>query len=104
MRLATLDPKLTSTGDGTAILEFACPMHGVGHMEHAQLEADPSFEGWPDVVRLPIATPLGGPPRAHTWNWNGETDVEKLTITPSVHYFGHWHGHVTDGEVTTANG
>ena len=100
MRLSTLEPVLEVIGEGRARLSFACPAHGVGAMRSAAAD----FAGWPDRVDIQIATPLEGPPLAHVWHWNGERDFEKLTITPSVHYFEHWHGHVTDGEVTIANG
>ena len=96
MRLSTLEPVLDVTGEGRARLSFACPVHGVGAMR-----SDGEF---PDRVDIPIATPLEGPPLVHSWRWNGETDFEKLTIAPSVHYFEHWHGHVTAGEVSTVNG
>lgn len=98
MRLSELNPTLEDAGEGAAYLEFACPAHGVGAMRHAQPELDPPFEGFPDVVRIKIAL---GPQGSHVWGWNGERDFEKLTITPSVDYHGHWHGFVTNGEVTT---
>jgi hypothetical protein len=99
MRLSALNPSIRDAGEGAVYLEFACPAHGVGHMTCAVPEADPPFEGFPDVIRIKIATPLEpGSPRV--WGWNGERDFEKLTITPSVDYQGHWHGHVTAGEVT----
>ena len=99
MRLSALNPSLDDAGDGAAYLEFACPTHGVGHMDHADPAADPPFEGFPDVIRIKIAMPLDHQtPRV--WGWNGEKDFEKLTIKPSVRYDRHWHGHVTDGEVS----
>lgn len=101
MRLSTLNPSLEDAGDGAFYLEFACPAHGVGSTRSADPTATPPFEGWPDTVRIKIAQPLESK-TPHVWGWNGETDFEKLTITPSVNYFEHWHGHVTNGEVTTA--
>ncbi len=52
-------------------------------------------------IRLPFRKGKGtSPPERVTWGWNGETDLEKVTFTPSVHILGgHWHGHVTNGEV-----
>lgn len=99
MRLSSLNPTLEDAGDGAMYLEFACPAHGVGYMRHAQPELDPPFEGFADIVRVKIA--VGATPGTHVWGWNGEKDFEKLTITPSVDYKEHWHGHVTDGEVST---
>ena len=99
MRLTELHPTLEDAGDGAVYLEFACPAHGVGHMEFADPSADPPFEGFPDVVRIKIAPGPHTTPRV--WGWNGERDFEKLTVTPSIDMKGHWHGFVTNGEVTT---
>jgi hypothetical protein len=92
VRLSELQPELEDAGEGTAWLEFACPAHGVG--------ATRSGGDFPDTVRVKIATPLESQ-HPHVWGWNGEKDFEKLTLTPSIDYNGHWHGHVTNGEVTT---
>jgi uncharacterized protein DUF6527 len=100
VRLSALNPTLEDAGDGAAYLEFACPVHGVGHMLCAQPTADPPFDGFPDVVRIKIAPPLDPPQGSHVWGWNGERDFEKLTVKPSVNYHDHWHGFVTEGEVT----
>jgi hypothetical protein len=97
MRLSELHPELEDAGEGAAYLEFDCPAHP-GRMEHADPAADPPFEGFPDRVRVKIAP---GPQGTHVWGWNGERDFEKLTLTPSIDMHGHWHGHVTNGEVTT---
>ncbi len=99
MRLSALNPTLEDAGDGAAYLEFACPTHGVGHMSHADSTQNPPFEGFPDRVRIKIAPPLGSQ-HPHVWGWNGERDFEKLSISPSVNYYDHWHGFVTNGEVT----
>lgn len=34
-------------------------------------------------------------PAHPSWEWNGNLD--KPTLTPSVHHVGHWHGWLTDG-------
>jgi hypothetical protein len=92
MRLSALNPSLEDAGDGAAYLEFDCPAHGAGALREG---------GFRDAVRIKIATPLD-PHTPQVWGWNGERDFEKLTITPSVDYKEHWHGHVTAGEVTNA--
>src|SRR5258708_3859694 len=97
MRLSALQPVLEEAGDGSLHLEFACPAHGVGSMRSGDPTATPPFEGWPDRVRVSIAVGSAVP---HVWRWNGERDLEPLTLTPSINYAGHWHGHITDGEVT----
>ena len=63
--------------------------------------------GVPDVdrtrIRLPFKKGQGSSSPA-VWGWNGETDLEKVTFTPSVHILdGHWHGHIQNGEVTQPN-
>jgi uncharacterized protein DUF6527 len=88
MRLSTLNPTLDEVG-GVVYLEFDCPAHPASLRQG----------DFRDSVRIPIATPLEAT-TPHVWGWNGERDFEKLTITPSVDYHGHWHGHVTAGEVT----
>lgn len=35
------------------------------------------------------------------WGWNGETDVERLTLEPSLNCSGHWHGFVRNGGIET---
>lgn len=92
MRLSALNPSLDDAGDGAVYLEFDCPAHGPGAIRNDEFR---------DSVRIKIATPLESQ-YPHVWGWNGERDFEKLTITPSVDYMGHWHGHVTNGEVTNA--
>jgi hypothetical protein len=89
VKLSALHPVLEDAGDGAMYLEFACPVHGVG----AKREGG-EFD---DTVRVKIA-PVGS---SHVWQWNGEKDFEKLTLTPSINAVGHWHGFITNGEVTT---
>lgn len=31
----------------------------------------------------------------HDWHWNG--NIEKPTLSPSIHHVGHWHGHLVNG-------
>ena len=95
MRLRDLHPMLEEAGEGAAYLEFDCPAHP-GAMLHANVP--PGFEGFPDVVRIKIAT---APQGLRVWGWNGERDFDKMTVTPSINMFDHWHGFVTNGEVTT---
>lgn len=47
--------------------------------------------GW-ESARLPITG--GG------WTWNG--DIDKPTLSPSVHTVGVWHGWVRDGQLVEA--
>jgi hypothetical protein len=92
VRLAELDPTWIATGEGRRGMGvmFLCP--------HCR---DTYVGGF-------FANPLdGGPPAGpeHTprprWQRSGDT-FETLTITPSIDASasGHWHGFVTNGEVT----
>lgn len=78
-------------------VEFDCPC-GAG-------DACP----WGGRVWVPLSNPLDGGanpwgtsghvPRA-VWQCSGDT-FETLTLTPSIHAVGHWHGFVTNGLVTS---
>lgn len=35
------------------------------------------------------------PAPSPSWEWNGE--IETITLSPSVHHVGHWHGYLTNG-------
>lgn len=63
--------------------------------------------GVPDADRTKIRLPFRkgeGSSSPVTWGWNGETDLEKVTFTPSIRILdGHWHGHIQNGEVTQPN-
>lgn len=85
MRLSELNPELATEGcePGVAYLHIDCP--------HCRS---------PHFIVVKIAT-VQEPGSTHVWTWNGETDFEKLTLTPSLKAYGHWHGHITNGEVTT---
>jgi hypothetical protein len=86
VRLAELNPQLDQEAPSpdVAYLSFDCP-HCRG----------------PGYITVKIAkTPAPGADRV--WTWNGQTDVEKLTLTPSLNFAGHWHGFITNGEVTNA--
>jgi len=81
--------QLNTDGDGGRVW-IVCP--------HCILANIP--DGERTVIRLPF-TRGKGTSQPVTWGWNGETDLEKVTFTPSVHILeGHWHGHIQNGEVT----
>lgn len=35
------------------------------------------------------------PHESPSWDWNGE--IETITLSPSVHHVGHWHGWLRNG-------
>lgn len=39
----------------------------------------------------------GGPGGSRVWGWDGNKD--KPTLTPSIHYLGHWHGYLNAGRL-----
>ena len=86
MRLSELNPELHTEGcdPGVAYLYADCPHCRSSHLIQIKIALTPE------------------PGSTHVWTWNGETDFEKLTLTPSILIQpNHWHGFVTNGEVTT---
>lgn len=72
-------------------LDFRCPkcpdepMHG--------------YETMRCRIMIPVTTKREGP--GSGWGWNGETDFDKVTLTPSIwhHCKSDPHFFITDGEV-----
>lgn len=63
-------------------------------------------------IRVPLRNPVdggepakgytvGGEAKIHLWNREGEA-FETLSITPSLHWVGHWHGWITAGKIISA--
>jgi hypothetical protein len=99
VRLTALDPRWYAHTDGRAGLgiSFVCP-----HC-HAKDLQDPFV---PTRLAIPFANTLSGctpEPNAngHMWQRTGDT-FDTLTLTPSVDASasGHWHGFITNGDVT----
>lgn len=65
--------------DGKAIFWYCCPC-GCG--SEGALSVGIGFK------------PDGGP----TWNWDG--DLDRPTLSPSIHHTGHWHGWLRQGVYT----
>ena len=88
MRLVDLSPRWVKDADGRVVgLSFECP-----HCRTERLHA--AFENPPD----------GGPPSGsfvNHWKRTGES-FETMTLSPSIDAsaYGHWHGFITNGEVT----
>jgi len=82
MRVRELNGELHTEGcdAGVAYLYMDCPHCCSGHL-----------------IQIKIAL-VPEPGSTHVWTWNGETDLERITLTPSIDVSGHWHGFVTDGE------
>lgn len=85
MRLNALHPEFRDAGQDPdeTYLYFDCPHCGESH-----------------GMQMPLKVGAGSDEKLnYRWGWNGERDMEKVTITPSILLKGHWHGFVTDGEV-----
>jgi hypothetical protein len=54
------------------------------------------------IIRVAIPSAASGFAR-HIWTCDGLDDFESLTLTPSVDASasGHWHGFITNGQVTS---
>jgi hypothetical protein len=94
VRLVELDPGWFVTDEGRRGMgiTFLCPCCRIQHL------------------RIWFANPIdGGPPAAPgvfplpRWKRSGDT-FDTLTIEPSIDCskFGHWHGHITAGEIRPA--
>ena len=49
----------------------------------------------PDALRIQ----KGGPGGDRVWGWDG--NVDKPTLTPSIHDVGHWHGYLRAGRLVS---
>lgn len=101
MRLSDLDPVWIVTGDGRHGMgvTFECPCAKCR-------AAGPPYEA--RRLFAMFSNPIdGGPPEppdgrpSPRWKRSGDT-FETLTLTPSIDASasGHWHGFITNGEVT----
>lgn len=86
-KLVDLHPEWLDGEAPRAALEFDCPC-GAPPREG---QAYPAC-GWGRVY-IPIA---GRSSHPVAWGVTGET-FETLTLTPSIHAVGHWHGWLRDG-------
>lgn len=86
MKLAGLHPRWMESPDGRKIaIEFDCPTHPNGDCK----------------MFVPFTDPRTGGTQMYAWRKEGET-FETLTLSPSIQYVGHWHGHVLNGEIVTS--
>ena len=94
MRLADLDPRWYSADNNPDIVgvTFDCPhcfakqRLGVLFVEEIDRDGLPNDVHWSKSEKK--------------WHREGDT-FETLTLSPSIDcsHFGHWHGHITKGEV-----
>jgi hypothetical protein len=55
----------------------------------------PGLHGQPDALRIQRGEPGG----ERVWGWDG--NVANPTLTPSIEWKGHWHGHMTNGRLVS---
>lgn len=96
MRLVDLDPRWFSAGGDVIGLTFDCP-HCRDQRLGVEFDVGVDLRGAHPGVLVPVP-----PDGKNHWHRVGET-FETLTLTPSVDASasGHWHGFVTNGEVTS---
>jgi len=96
MRLTELEPVWWAEKDrhGQGVC-FLCPhCKAIGQTVYlAPAFANPLDGGEPSP------DPEGSKPRPH-WRRIGDT-FDTLTLSPSINYPGHWHGFITEGDVTS---
>lgn len=52
------------------------------------------------ISALPIRPVMDANIKHDSWHLTGD-DIDKPTLTPSVHHVGCWHGWIRDGEIST---
>lgn len=99
MRLADLQPRWTGHDGLRMGITFLCP-----HCRTQRI----GFQFWPWIVDLPgvtldkLANPADPFADGKTWQRLAGETFDTLTVTPSVNveFYGHWHGVITNGELT----
>jgi hypothetical protein len=87
MRLTDLDPRWTGTPPGIKTgMNFICPCCKMRR------------------IAVTFQNTIGGGQKLTPGGWmrRGET-FDTITLYSSIDIYNHWHGHVTDGEVTTVS-
>ena len=90
MRLKDLKPEWDHDD---AYITFQCPKCAV------PADAESIYDGC--VISIPVAT---GDKKPSVWQWNGEKDFEKVTISPSIfhHCKSEAHFFIRDGSIIMA--
>ena len=101
MKLTDLHPHwITDEVTGLKMLWFDCPAHPEAS-EHdwvaIRVSEKPSHQ-----MEVPNASfPTTDDYKVNVWQVTGDS-FENLTISPSIDMKGHWHGFITNGQVTNA--
>lgn len=100
MRLTDLNPRwyMLEQGGPRVGLTFDCP-----HCQQERLGVSFHHRGREVMEDAYIHhAQHGGNPNEHVWTLDGADQFETLTLTPSIDTsaYGHWHGHIQNGEIT----
>lgn len=77
-------------GDFYWLVSDQSPVRPEGYRSFAARYPDGSFA----IIEVRPAHPDSGGP---SWSWDG--NLERPTLSPSVHHIGHWHGYVRAGRM-----
>ncbi len=101
MRLTGLAPRWAGYGSVWNAVTFLCPHCGT---QRLGVTFDPPIdpEGWWPRMTRPTYEGM------NVWRREGGDTFDTLTLSPSldfsaparIDFVGHWHGHITNGEVT----
>ena len=99
MRLIDLNPRwyVLEQGGPRVGFTFLCP-----HCESERLGVAIHHQGREAMDDVYIHAHHPGNPNEHIWSLIGIDEFEHLTLTPSIDAStsGHWHGFITNGEIT----
>lgn len=99
MKLTELDPHwfVLEKGGPRVGVSFDCP-----HCRHVRIAVPFHHSGRAAMEDGYILAHQGASDSGHIWTLGSDEDFETMTLTPSVDASGagHWHGFVTNGQVT----
>lgn len=97
MKLIDLEPRWFGDEGHRFGLTFLCP-----HCQKTRIGVAFHHHGHGQMEDSYIIAHHGADDSQHIWDLAGQEDFATLTLTPSIDASkaGHWHGFVTNGEVT----
>lgn len=75
--------------------DFCWNRHQDGSVDGIIINAPEVGGGSRGIVFIPVQHGANSP--CKHWGWDGNEDMP--TLTPSVHWIGHWHGYLTAGRL-----
>lgn len=99
MKLTDLNPRwfVLESGGPRVGLTFDCP-----HCQQTRLGVTFHHHGREAMEDQYVIAHHGADDTQHIWDLQGQDDFATLTLSPSVDASksGHWHGFLTNGEIT----